>query len=101
MSTVVIVKKAGKVAIAADSLTSFGDLRMGSEYDAAHDKIQKFEDSYLELLFEVISKLGFRAVTYMPTRNNTEQIKRIRGLCKKWATMTTRTPPATSKLGKT
>ncbi len=39
MSTVVAVKKAGKICIAADSLTSFGDMRLSSEYDADHDKI--------------------------------------------------------------
>lgn len=50
MSTIVIVKKAGKVCIAADSLTSFGDLRMGSVYDAAHDKIQKYKDSYIGIV---------------------------------------------------
>lgn len=39
MSTVVAVKKAGKICIAADSLTSFGDLHLSSDYDADHDKI--------------------------------------------------------------
>lgn len=50
MSTVVVVKKAGKVCIAADSLTSFGDLKLGSVYDAAHDKILRFDESYLGLV---------------------------------------------------
>jgi hypothetical protein len=47
-------------------------------------KAQKFEDSYLELLFNVIKKLGFRAVTYMPARNSIIQIKRIQRLCEKY-----------------
>ena len=46
MSTIVVVKKAGKVCIAADSLTSFGDLRMGATYEKVYDKIQKFGDSF-------------------------------------------------------
>ncbi len=50
MSTVVVVKKAGKVCIAADSLTSFGDLKLNSAYDAAHDKILQFEESYLGIV---------------------------------------------------
>jgi len=50
MSTIVVVKKAGKVCIAADSLTSFGDLRMGSEYDAAHDKILRYKESYIGIV---------------------------------------------------
>ncbi|MCJ7665195.1 MAG: PHP domain-containing protein, partial [Actinobacteria bacterium] len=44
----------------------------------------KFEDDYLELLFDVIKELGFKAVTYIPTRNSMAQIKRIQGLCKKY-----------------
>jgi len=39
MSTIVVVKKDGKACIAADSLTSFGDLRLSADYDVAHDKI--------------------------------------------------------------
>ena len=35
MSTVVVAKKGGKVCIAADSLTSFGDLRMGMKVPKA------------------------------------------------------------------
>ena len=50
MSTVVVVKKAGKICIAADSLTSFGDLKLNSEYDAAHDKILRHEENYLGIV---------------------------------------------------
>lgn len=39
---------------------------------------QKFEDDYLDLLFEEIQALGFRAVTYMPARNTRAQVERIR-----------------------
>lgn len=42
---------------------------------------QKFEDDYLDLLFEVLKDLGFHAVTYMPSRNTLKQIKRVRDLC--------------------
>lgn len=50
MSTVVVVKKAGKVCIAADSLTSFGDLKFNSAYDAAHDKILRFNENYIGIV---------------------------------------------------
>ena len=46
MSTIVVVRKSGKVCIAADSLTSFGDLSMGSRYEVAYDKIQKFQNGF-------------------------------------------------------
>jgi len=47
-------------------------------------KSQKFEDDYLDLLFEVIKDLGFDAVTYMPSRNSLQQLKRLKGLCEKY-----------------
>lgn len=44
-------------------------------------KTQKFEDDYLDELFEILDELGFNAVTYMPSRNTYEQLTRIRKLC--------------------
>lgn len=44
-------------------------------------KTQKFEDDYLEELFDVLDELGFNAVTYMPSRNTYEQLTRVRKLC--------------------
>lgn len=41
-------------------------------------RAQKFEDDYLDTLFEEIASLGFQAVTYMPTRNTAQQIERLR-----------------------
>jgi len=47
-------------------------------------KAQKFEDDYLDELFEVVDQAGVRAVTYMPTRNTQAQIERLRKLCEKY-----------------
>lgn len=44
-------------------------------------KTQKFEDDYLEELFEVLKVLGFNAVTYMPSRNTLAQLTRVQYLC--------------------
>ena len=44
-------------------------------------KAQKFEDDYLEDVFECLKEEGVGAVTYMPTRNTMEQLIRLRGLC--------------------
>ena len=44
-------------------------------------KTQKFEDAYLDELFGVIQTLGYRAVTYMPSRNTPAQLTRLKGLC--------------------
>jgi len=49
MTTIVVVKKNGVAAIAADSLTTFGDMRLSSDFDAVHDKIMPCGDSYIGL----------------------------------------------------
>lgn len=50
-------------------------------------KTQKFEDDFLDLLFEEISKIGFDAVTYMPSRNTMPQLLRVKELAKKYSLM--------------
>ena len=47
-------------------------------------KTQKFEDDYIDLLFDVIKDLKFKAVTYMPSRNTMDQLRRIRSMCDKY-----------------
>ena len=44
-------------------------------------KAQKFEDDYLDEVFECLKEEGVKAVTYMPTRNTQAQLERLRGLC--------------------
>jgi len=62
MSTIVVVKKAGRVSIAADSLTSFGDLRLGADYDADHDKILKHDESYLGIVGSAAHQLVMESI---------------------------------------
>ena len=47
-------------------------------------KAQKFEDDYLEDVFECLKEEGVKAVTYMPTRNTPAQLQRLRGLCEQY-----------------
>lgn len=44
-------------------------------------RAQKFEDDYIDELVPYLRELGYRAVTYMPSRNTRAQLQRIRGLC--------------------
>jgi len=44
-------------------------------------KAQKFEDDYLEDVFQCLKEEGVTAVTYMPTRNTMPQLERLRSLC--------------------
>lgn len=47
-------------------------------------KAQKFEDDYLEDVFECLQEEGVKAVTYMPTRNTPAQLERLRSLCEQY-----------------
>lgn len=44
-------------------------------------KAEKFEDDWLDVLFDALPDLGFRAVTYMPPRNTREQLRRVKEKC--------------------
>lgn len=50
MSTVVVVKKEGRVVIAADTLLSFGDTKCRGKYIGNKDKILKFKDNYIGIV---------------------------------------------------
>lgn len=45
-------------------------------------KAQKFEDDYIDLLFSELKRLGYNAVTYMPSRNTKEQLERVMRMCR-------------------
>lgn len=47
MTTIVVTKKNGQVAIAADSLTTFGDTRLADHYKRVHDKILRSNGSWI------------------------------------------------------
>ena len=48
-------------------------------------RAQKFEDDFLDELIAYIAQLGYRAVTYMPSRNTKPQLQRLRALCEKYS----------------
>lgn len=54
-----------------------------TESPTGDKKAQKFEDDYLDMLFENLREFGFNAVTYMPSRNTKAQLERIIDLCNK------------------
>jgi hypothetical protein len=58
-----------------------GDIR---ESVTGDKKAQRFEDDYLEELFQVIHELDFQAVTYMPNRNTPAQLRRVQSLCARY-----------------
>ena len=47
----------------------------------------KFEDDFLDELFEMLKEEGVRGVTYMPARNTREQLERLQKLCRDYGMM--------------
>ena len=65
-----------------EAISAYAYLGDITESVTGDKKAQAFEDSYLDELFEVLTALGFRAVTYMPNRNTPAQLARVQSLCR-------------------
>ena len=63
------------------AISAYAYLGDVGESPTGDKKAQKFEDDYLDLLFSELKRLGFNAVTYMPTRNTKAQLERLMRLC--------------------
>ncbi|MCL1858491.1 MAG: PHP domain-containing protein [Oscillospiraceae bacterium] len=72
-----------KVAKATGAIPAYAYLGDVGDSVTGDKKPQKFEDDFLELVFEELVRLGFKAVTYMPTRNTKQQLERVIKLCEK------------------
>ncbi|MBI3370353.1 MAG: MFS transporter [Betaproteobacteria bacterium] len=89
MTTIVAVRKNGRIAIGCDSLTSFGDTRVAKPYKREHDKILHIAGSYMgvcgssahHLVLEAVfarhknPKLGSRAEVYETFRKLHSELK--------------------------
>ena len=62
MTTLVVVRKGDSGAIAADSLTTFGDTRLAAEHDRTFDKIVRFRDTYIGLCGSAAHQLVFESL---------------------------------------
>jgi len=62
MTTLVVVRKGDAVAIAADSLTTFGDTRLSAEHDRTYDKIVRHKDTYIGLCGSAAHQLVFQSL---------------------------------------
>jgi len=50
-------------------------------------KAEKFEDDFIEELFTELSRLNYKAVTYMPPRNTIKQLQNVQKLCRDYSFM--------------
>jgi ATP-dependent protease HslVU (ClpYQ) peptidase subunit len=62
MTTLVVVRKNGSAAIAADSLTTFGDTRLAADHDRSYDKIVRYRDTYIGLCGSAAHQLVFESL---------------------------------------
>jgi ATP-dependent protease HslVU (ClpYQ) peptidase subunit len=62
MTTLVVVRKHDEIAIAADSLTTFGDTRLPAQYDKAPDKIVRHKGTYIGLCGSAAHQLVFESL---------------------------------------
>ena len=93
----VFIQPNEKECIPAHKLTAFADsigaipaypyLGDVGESPTGDKKAEKFEDDYIEELFAEISRLGYRAVAYMPPRNTLAQLRNLRRLSAEWGFM--------------
>ena len=65
------------------AISAYAYLGDVGESPTGDKKAQKFEDDFLDELFDCLEDCGFSAVTYMPSRNTKEQLIRVMDLCEK------------------
>jgi hypothetical protein len=69
-------------ALSIGAIPAYAYLGDVGESPTGDKKAEKFEDDFLEALFDELKAIGYRAVTYMPPRNTAEQLRRVRQLCR-------------------
>ncbi len=62
MTTLVVVRKGDEIAIAADSLTTFGDTRLAAQHDRTFDKIVQYRGTYIGLCGSAAHQLVFESM---------------------------------------
>src|SRR5215470_5641479 len=62
MTTLVVVRKNDEIAIAADSLTTFGDTRLSADYDRTPEKIVRYRGTYIGLCGSAAHQLVFESL---------------------------------------
>jgi hypothetical protein len=75
-------RKVTEFALSIGAIPAYAYLGDVEESPTGDKKAEKFEDDFLDALFDELEILGYRAVTYMPPRNTVEQLHRLRRLCR-------------------
>ena len=70
-----------KLADEIGAITAYAYLGDVGDSVTGDKRTQKFEDDYLDELVDYLDALGYKAITYMPSRNTKAQLRRLRALC--------------------
>ncbi len=76
------ISEFAKLAEKVGAISAYAYLGDVGESVTGDKKAQTFEDSFLDQLIGELKKLGFMAITYMPTRNTRAQLDRLMKLCR-------------------
>jgi hypothetical protein len=76
------VQEAVAFANSIGAIPAYAYLGDVGESPTGDKKAEKFEDDFLDELVEELTRIGFKAITYMPPRNTKEQMARLQKLCK-------------------
>ncbi len=85
MTTVTVVKKDGRVAIAADTLTKWGGGKESADYVANHEKIIRVGESYVAITGSATFKLIL--ADYFANLENTPQLDSVLEIFRVWNQM--------------
>ncbi len=85
MTTVTVVKKEGRVAIAADTLTKWGGGKESADYIANHEKIIQIGESYVAITGSATFKLIL--ADYFSTLDATPKLDTASDIFRIWNTM--------------
>lgn len=80
LDTVAFIKQLGAIP----TYCYLGDVAASPTGDK---KPQKFEDGYLDELFEECRSIGFQAIAFMPSRNTKRQLRRVMEKCDEYGFM--------------
>jgi hypothetical protein len=76
-------RKVVDFALQIGAVPAYAYLGDVAESPTGDKKAEKFEDAYLDGLFDELERLGYKAVTYMPPRNTQAQLERVQRLCER------------------
>ena len=77
------MREALKLADDIGAISAYAYLGDVGDSVTGDKRAQKFEDDFLDELVAYVAELGYRAITYMPSRNTKPQLRRLRALCEK------------------